>query len=93
MSGESITSKFIKKFDSSNELHVKWLQKMTILAPTLGDPFKRNEIVKEINANPMKIILSDTEALDWPHIHFVLATSYATQVLTGKAFIPPRLGE
>ena len=86
--GDTVTSRFIKKFDATNEAHVKWLQRMTILAPTLGDPYKRNHVVKEINDNPMRVQVSDVEALDWPHIHFVLATSYATKVLTDKAYIP-----
>jgi hypothetical protein len=89
--GDTITQRFIKKFDANNESHVKWLQKMTVLAPSLGDPNARNQVVNDINDNPMKIKVSTVEALDWPHIHFVLATSYATQVLTGKAFIPPRV--
>lgn len=87
--GDTITSRFIKKFDSANEAHVKWLQKMTVLAPTLGDPNARNKIVDEINSNPMLLKVTTVEALDWPHIHFVLATAYATQVLTGKAYVPP----
>jgi len=89
--GDTITQRFIKKFDATNESHVKWLQKMTVLAPSLGDPNARNQVVNDINDNPMKIKVSVVEALDWPHIHFVLATSYATQVLTGKAFIPSRV--
>jgi hypothetical protein len=86
--GDTITSRFIQKFDCANESHVKWLQKMTVLAPTLGDPTARNQIVDEINANPMNVKVTTVEALDWPHIHFVLATAYATKVLTGKAYIP-----
>lgn len=86
--GDSITSQFIKAFDPKNERHVKWLQKMTLIAETMGDPNKHQTIVAEINTNPMKIELSHFQALDWPHIHFVLAMSYSKAVLTGKAFVP-----
>lgn len=86
--GDTITSRFIKKFDATNEAHVHWLQKMTVLAPSLGNPQAQNKVVNDINNNPMNIKVSSVEALDWPHIHFVLATAYATAVLTGKAFIP-----
>lgn len=90
--GDTVTTRFLKKFDTTNEAHVKWLQKMTVLAPSLGNPHAQNTVVKDINNNPMNIQVSSVEALDWPHIHFVLATAYATAVLTGKAFIPaPRV--
>ena len=87
---ESVTSRFLKVFDAKNESHVKWLQKMTLLAEKLGDVNLQQKIVEDINANPMKIKLSNLEALDWPHIHFVLAMSYAKAVLKGEAFIPSR---
>lgn len=87
--GDSVTSRFIKAFVSTDETHVKWLQKMTVLAETLGDPTKQQTVVAEINMNPMKIHLSRSEALDWPHIHFVLAMAYAKAVLNGRAYVPP----
>jgi hypothetical protein len=56
--------------------------------------FTDNQIVKEsfvedINTNPMKVVLDKRDALDWPHIHFVLCGVYTKAVLRGKAFIPP----
>lgn len=87
---ESVTSRFLKVFDAKNESHVKWLQKMTLLAETIGNAHVQQKVVDEINANPMKLKLSQLEALDWPHIHFVLAMAYAKAVLKGEAFIPNR---
>jgi len=86
--GDTITSKFIKAFQPTNEAHVIWLQKMTLLAETLGDPSNQQQLVKDIQANPMNVRVSEVEAIDWPHIHFVLAMSYAKAVLTSKAYVP-----
>jgi hypothetical protein len=86
--GDTITSKFIKAFGPTNESHVKWLQKMTSMAESLSDAQKHQHLVREIQANPMNVPVSEIEALDWPHIHFVLAMSYAKAVLTGRAYIP-----
>ena len=89
-SPESVTSRFLKVFDAKNANHVTWLQKMTLLAETMGNPNVQQKVVDEINANPMKLKLSNLEALDWPHIHFVLAMAYAKAVLKGEAFVPSR---
>lgn len=86
--GDTITARFIKAFVPTNETHVNWLKKMTIMAETLGDMKKHQQLVKEIQSNPMKIVVSEVEALDWPHIHFVLAMSYAKAVLTAEAYVP-----
>jgi hypothetical protein len=83
--GDTITSQFIKAFDAKNEEHVKWLQTMTLKADTLSQP---QDLVKNIQSNPMKIRVNEIQALDWPHIHFVLAMTYAKAVLTGKAYVP-----
>jgi len=88
MAADTITSKFIKAFMSSNESHVKWLQKMTIMAETLGDAHKHQQLVREIQGNPMGVKVNEIEALDWPHIHFVIAMVYSKAVLCGKAYIP-----
>ena len=84
----TITSKFIKAFVPTNESHVKWLQKMTILAETLGDAQRHQQLVRDIQANPMGVKVNEVEALDWPHIHFVIAMAYSKAVLTGKAYVP-----
>lgn len=84
--GDTITSLFIKAFDSKNESHVLWLQRMTIKAENLAD---HQNLVKDIQSNPMKVQVNEVQALDWPHIHFVLAMAYAKAVLMGKAFVPP----
>ena len=88
MAAVTITSKFIKAFVPSNESHVKWLQKMTIMADTLGDAQKHQQLVREIQSNPMGVKVNEVEALDWPHIHFVIAMAYSKAVLSGKAYIP-----
>lgn len=85
---ESVTSRFLKVFVASDESHVKWLQKMTLLAEKLGDARVQQKVVDDINTNPMNIKLSQLEALDWPHIHFVLAMAYAKAVLKCEAYVP-----
>jgi ABC-type metal ion transport system substrate-binding protein len=81
----SLTTRFIKAFDPTNEHHVLWLQTMMHRAENLGE---MNNLVKDINENPMKLKISDVEALDWPHVHFVLGMAYAKAVLKGQAYIP-----
>jgi len=48
----------------------------------------QTNLVKDINNNPLGIVLDDKDALDWPHIHFVLCASYAKAVLRGLAHVP-----
>lgn len=84
----SISSKFVKEFNSKDRAHVEWLSHMIDLAEMLGDPEKHVNLVTEINKNPMKIKLDTRDALDWPHIHFCLCAVYAKAVLRQKAFIP-----
>lgn len=84
----SISSKFVKDFDSNKQSHVEWLSHMIDLAEMLGDPEKHTDLVAEINKNPMKIKLDKRDALDWPHIHFCLCAVYAKAVLRHKAWIP-----
>jgi len=83
----STTSKFIKAFDASSDVHVKWLSHMIDIAENIS-PDKPSNLMAEINKNPLNIKLSEMEALDWPHIHFCLCALYAKAVLKGKAFIP-----
>jgi hypothetical protein len=84
----SITSNFLSAFDPKNKTHVDWLANMMDLAETMGDPSKSINMVNDINKNPMGIKLNKMDALDWPHIHFVLCASYAKSVLKGYAYIP-----
>jgi hypothetical protein len=84
----TITTKFIKAFDSQNMSHVKWLSHMIDLAESMNDPTAHITLVAEINMNPMKIELDQRDALDWPHIHFCLCAVYAKAVLRGLAFVP-----
>lgn len=86
--GDTITSRFIKVFDAKNPKHVKWLQHLTSIGDTLGDPNKQQTLTGELMMNPMKVQVSHIDALDFPHIHFVLSAAYSKAVLTGKAFIP-----
>ena len=81
------TAKFLSKFDPANETHVVWLAHMIDLAEAMGNPESHIKLVVEINMNPMKIKLDQRDALDWPHIHFVLCAAYAKAVLKKKAWI------
>jgi hypothetical protein len=82
---KTITQKFVDAFDPMKQEHVSWLQKM--LAIKL-DPAKMVNLANEINTNPFKIKASSAEALDWPHINFVLCAKYAKAVLGGEAIVP-----
>jgi hypothetical protein len=84
----SLTSKFIKAFDSKNKSHVEWLSHMIDLAENMSDPTASVNLVGEINNNPMNIKIEKKDGLDWPHIHFCLCASYAKSVLRGGAFVP-----
>jgi hypothetical protein len=82
------TSRFIESFSPSNKDHVMWLKKMTDFADNISDPSKAMNLVNEVNDNPMGIKLEHKDALDWFHIHFVLAGSYSRAVLKGQAWVP-----
>jgi hypothetical protein len=84
----TITSKFIKAFDAKDQTHVEWLGRMFDLAESMGDPTQQVKMVEEVNSNPMKIKLDTRDALDWPHIHFVLCGVYAKAVLRRQAWVP-----
>ena len=86
----SVTAKFLKAFDCKNKDHVSWLSKMCDVAETMSDVERPVDYISHVNSNPMKILLDNRDALDWPHIHFVLSASYAKAVLRGNAFIPSR---
>jgi hypothetical protein len=85
---DTVTSRFLKKFDPSQKSHVAWLKKITDIAESLVDPSKPQYIVAEMNINPMKVEMSHLEALDWPHVHFVLCAAYAKAVFKCKAWVP-----
>jgi len=82
---KTITQKFIDAFDSKDQKHVAWLQKMLDIKL---DPEVIMDLAKEVNTNPFNIKISKLEALDWPHISFVLCSKYARAVLTGEAIVP-----
>jgi hypothetical protein len=82
---KTITKQFVDAFDPMKQEHVSWLQKM--LAIKL-DPNKMVDLSREMNANPMRIKVSQVEALDWPHINFVICAKYARAVLDGAAIVP-----
>jgi hypothetical protein len=84
----SVTTKFIKAFDSQNQSHVKWLSRMIDVAEGMGDPSRDSTLVAEINKNPMGLNLEQMEALEWPHIHFCICAVYAKAVLRKRAFVP-----
>lgn len=82
---KTITQRFIDVFDPKDQTHVSWLQKMLNIKL---DPEKMIDLSKEVNTNPMKINITQLEALDWPHINFVLCAKYARAVLCGEAIVP-----
>jgi hypothetical protein len=84
----SVTTKFIKAFDSQNQSHVKWLSRMIDVAEGMGNASREITLVDEINKNPMGVKLEQMEALEWPHIHFCICAMYAKAVLRKKAFVP-----
>jgi hypothetical protein len=84
----SVTTKFIKAFDSQNQSHVKWLTRMIDVAEDMGNASREITLVDEINKNPMGVRLEQMEALEWPHIHFCICAIYAKAVLRKKAFVP-----
>ena len=82
---KTITQKFIDAFDPKEQTHVSWLQKMLNMKI---DPEVIMDLAKEVNTNPFNIKISKLEALDWPHISFVLCSKYARAVLCGEAIVP-----
>jgi hypothetical protein len=82
----SVTSKFAKDFDPSKAIHVAWLGKFFDFAENLAT--KRLDIDTFLNSNPMGIIVSKGEMLDWVQIHFTLSMKYAQAVFKGTAIIP-----
>jgi hypothetical protein len=84
----STTVQFLTAFDPLDKKHVEWLKKMIDMAETMGDPKAQLTVVKSINSNPFGVKLADRDALDWPHIHFVLCGKYAQAVLKGMAYVP-----
>jgi hypothetical protein len=84
----STTVQFLTAFDPLDKKHVEWLKKMIDMAETMGDPKAQLTVVKSINSNPFGVKLPDRDALDWPHIHFVLCARYAKAVLNDRAWIP-----
>jgi hypothetical protein len=82
---KTITQQFADAFDPKDQKHVSWLQKMLEIKL---DPEKMVDLSKEMNTNPMNIKVAQVEALDWPHINFVLCAKYAKAVLCGEAIVP-----
>jgi hypothetical protein len=52
------------------------------------DPEVMVDLAKEVNTNPMKIKITQIDALDWPHISFVICAKYSKAVLCGEAIVP-----
>lgn len=82
------TTKFVTAFDALDRAHVTWLKKVMDMAGMMGDPKGELNMINIINANPFGVKLAKQDALDWPHIHFVLCASYARAVLCGRAYVP-----
>jgi len=84
----SIVSKFVSAFDPMKQSHVSWLKKMTDIAENLADPNRHQDLVYEVNANPLGVQLDKRDALMWVEIHFGVAMKYTRAVLNAKAIIP-----
>jgi len=84
----SSTVRFITAFDPLDKAHVKWFQKMMEMAENMGDSKAHLKMVESVNSNPFGVVITEREALDWPHIHFVLSAQYAKAVLKKRAYIP-----
>jgi hypothetical protein len=82
---KTITQQFVDSFDPKDQKHVAWLQKMLNIKL---DPEVMVDLAKEVNTNPMKIKISQIDALDWPHISFVICAKYSKAVLCGEAIVP-----
>ena len=82
---KTITQKFADGFNPKDQQHVAWLQKMLEIKL---DPEKMVDLSKDMNTNPLNIKVAAIEALDWPHINFVLCAKYAKAVLCGEAIVP-----
>jgi hypothetical protein len=82
---KTVTQQFVDGFDAKDKKHIEWFQKMLNIKL---DPNKMIDLQKEVNSNPMKIKVTATEVLDWPHINFVLCAKYAKAVLCGEAIVP-----
>ncbi len=87
----SNTVKFMTAFDPLDKKHVTWLKKMMDMAETMGDPKAQVTMIASINSNPFGVELDHRDALDWPHIHFVLCAQYAKAVIRGRAWVPPQV--
>ena len=83
----SLSQKFLSVFDPVKESHLLWLKKMIDVAGSMH-PEKNSDLVNEINMNPMGLKIKSQDALDWPHVHFVLSATYARAVLAEKAWLP-----
>ena len=83
----SLSQKVLSVFNPLTESHVLWLKKMMDVAGNMH-PEKNADLVNEINMNPMGLKIKTQDALDWPHVHFVLSATYARAVLSDRAFIP-----
>lgn len=79
----TVTSKFSSQFDPSNLTHVIWLSKFFDFTENLAT--KRNSIDDFLNSNPMGIVVSKEEMMDWVQIHFIISMKYAQAVFKGKA--------
>lgn len=78
---------FVKGFDSKNESHVLWLQKVGhVMAQTTDG--KRVDIIGTVNDNPFQGKPQMKNVMDWAYIHFQLTMKYANAVLNGQAFVP-----
>ena len=82
---KTITQQFVDSFDPKDQKHVAWLQKMLNIKL---DPEVMVDLAKEVNTNPMKIKITQIDALDWPHISFVICAKYSKAVLCGEAIVP-----
>ena len=80
---ETISKKFSRAFDVTNEDHVLWLKAIHLATKAEQAPDTL------MNSNPFGITVAKKEMLEWVDVMFSLAMKYAMSVLEGTAWIPP----
>lgn len=86
---ESTTRQFTKAFDPTKEEHVLWLKNVGEAMKNAQPGGKKLDLEKLVNQNPFHERLDNF--MDWAYAHFSIAMMYTDAVLSGTAFIPPKV--
>ena len=85
----TVTKRFVNVFDPKNQQHVTWLKWIHEEVQLVSANSNRSSrITSMITNNPMGVKITQTELLEWVHIHFVLAMKYCGAVFDKTAYIP-----